>query len=235
LGNTPADFIHNREYWILHEFRRRAHILIPSPPKEDCRLEWLALIQHYGGPTRLLDFTHSFYIATFFALENTSVDAAVWGVALSKLDSAAGVPFGSETRDVRNRKNISDVEAILATGLEGAKEQLGVLHVEPERLNERMAVQQGVFLFPKDVGRPFMANLAAGMQGTADVSEELTVSEFLAQEDRSKGPPCVKVILPHIWRNDILDDLHRMNIDAASLFPGLEGFARSLQRFARWG
>src|SRR4051794_8101362 len=83
LGGTPPGFLGNTEFWILHEFRRRAHILLPSAPAPECHLEWLALIQHYGGPTRLLDFTHSFYVAAFFAVENAVADAAIWGVDLN--------------------------------------------------------------------------------------------------------------------------------------------------------
>jgi hypothetical protein len=46
------------------------------------------LIQHHGGPTRLLDFTHSFYVAAFFALERATEDVAVWAVNLDRLENA---------------------------------------------------------------------------------------------------------------------------------------------------
>src|SRR5438093_2893211 len=49
-------------------------------------LEWLALMQHYGAPTRLLDFTYSFWIALFFAFEEAENDCSV--VALDPSSSA---------------------------------------------------------------------------------------------------------------------------------------------------
>jgi hypothetical protein len=63
---APAGTIWEQEKRILYEFKSRAHYLIQSPPDEGDSLEWLALLQHYGGVTRLLDFTRSFYIASFF-------------------------------------------------------------------------------------------------------------------------------------------------------------------------
>ena len=62
---------------LVHDFRRRAHHYIQSPPSPDEHLEWLALVQHHGGPTRLLDFTKSFYVASFFAVETAHEDACV--------------------------------------------------------------------------------------------------------------------------------------------------------------
>lgn len=54
------------ENQIIEKFKTRAHQFIQSPPGNQDIVEWLSIIQHYGGPTRLLDFTESFYIASFF-------------------------------------------------------------------------------------------------------------------------------------------------------------------------
>jgi hypothetical protein len=61
---------------ILTQFQRRAHQYINSPPALSEPVEWLSIIRHYGGPTRLLDFTYSFFIGAFFAMEVAKTDAA---------------------------------------------------------------------------------------------------------------------------------------------------------------
>src|SRR3972149_6980341 len=40
---------------LLREFRRRLHHYSSHVPKDDAYLEWLAYMQHFGAPTRLLD------------------------------------------------------------------------------------------------------------------------------------------------------------------------------------
>jgi hypothetical protein len=138
-------WLHNREFWILRQFQRRAHILISSPPPVENSLEWLALIQHYGGPTRLLDFTYSFYVAAFFAMEHANSDSAVWAIDLSKIEDKYGHYKEPETIDHVNRKNIAMAEH----SIDVEDTELGIINVEPDRLNERMSIQKGLFLFPK--------------------------------------------------------------------------------------
>src|SRR5437762_2884401 len=52
---------------IVREFQRHAPAYLSRVPSCDDYVEWLALMQHYGAPTRFLDFTKSFWIALFFA------------------------------------------------------------------------------------------------------------------------------------------------------------------------
>src|SRR5262245_47854889 len=65
---------------VLRIFKRKAHLFLDHLPVEEDAFGWLALMQHHGTPTRLLDFTWSPYVAAFFALERATSDAAVWAV-----------------------------------------------------------------------------------------------------------------------------------------------------------
>jgi hypothetical protein len=64
------------EALLVGEFQAKTRMYMnPSdlPPRdEDEKISWLALMQHYGVPTRLLDFTYSPYAAMYFALRNRS-------------------------------------------------------------------------------------------------------------------------------------------------------------------
>ena len=96
----------------------------------------------------------------FFAVENATTDAAIWGINGFMLADAAGAKlgfttFGSEKMVIR--ANAARVEKLLRK----ARPPASVLDVEPERQNERLSIQQGLFVMPCNLDRPFEANLGA--------------------------------------------------------------------------
>ena len=225
----PLPFLFEWEERILRQFQRRAHHYVGDLPRRKERLEWLALIQHYGGPTRLLDFSYSFYIAAFFAMEKPKrrEAAAVWAVNDTLLGERIAAKFESKwppkNADRMNLDHIHFVNEFLARKREP---EPCVIGVAPERMNERLSIQQGLFLVPCDIGTRFEQNLAA----TFGLDPELLRKREAPPWDGKPLPretALLKIRLPQHLHTEGLRDLHAMNVTSASLFPGLDGFARS--------
>lgn len=74
-GRPPYD--DNDDKHTLDFFKRHAAIFLKLTPTNNW--EWLAIAQHYGVPTRLLDWSKNPLIAAFFAVsENIDCDAAIF-------------------------------------------------------------------------------------------------------------------------------------------------------------
>ena len=63
----PGESITDIERGMLLDFRDRAIPFLEQEPKDDW--DWLSIAQHYGLPTRLLDWTKNILVAAFFAAD----------------------------------------------------------------------------------------------------------------------------------------------------------------------
>jgi FRG domain len=215
-----------REIAITREFLRRARHYLPSLPEPEHYLEWLALMQHHGAPTRLLDWTYSPYVAVHFALAHASRYTGAWP-AVWMVDSewcikasvaaslAAYETLGSVVDTLSQREFSYEREKMAARELVSGKLPPSVWPVNPFRLNERLTIQKGIFLAPGDVSKSFSDNLAA-----------------LPGHDSEANVTCFTI--PPSEIDDISRDLYEANITDTTLFPGLDGFAKSLFSTTRY-
>ena len=194
----------DQEERILRIFKRKAHHFLDDAPAADDDFEWLALMQHHGAPTRLLDFTWSPYVAAFFALYRATGDAAVWAFNPAQISRPEALerqrPLFQSTLDPTCKEDFRRYFL---------KEEISFVWVgEPQRMNRRLIAQSGTFAIP----------------GLLNQSMEEILNTYPDPKNT-----LVKFILPSAKIRDRgLRELYRMNITHATLFPDLDGLSRSL-------
>jgi hypothetical protein len=202
----PVDVAEKIANWM---FRRRAHHYLEANQIPQTELEWLALMQHHGAPTRLLDWTRSLYVAAFFASESPSPSpfSAIWALNVGwcyvhairiirdKFSHLSHLTVHDDltTDDIFNEAIISNVAQF-------------IVPLEPARMNPRLGIQRGLFVVPGDVNASIEDNLLA-----------------MANHDTSTHVMKIKILKS--LRRELLEELIRMNITSATLFPGLDGFS----------
>ncbi len=85
------------ERYLTNDFYIKTKQILDKCPDKKNYAAWMSLMQHYGLPTRLLDWSQSPLISVFFATEtyrmNHEIDACVWVLVPRRLNEREG--FGS--------------------------------------------------------------------------------------------------------------------------------------------
>lgn len=124
---------------LLDLFRRTARPFLHHEPKSD--FEWLAIAQHHGAPTRLLDWTQSPFVAAFFAMEKAGTEGrpAVYVLDPPARTAEADTPF-----------TLADVRMYLPPHISPRiQAQRGMFTVHPCPASEYDPPELLVWLFPE--------------------------------------------------------------------------------------
>jgi hypothetical protein len=191
-----------REARSMRVFRRKAHNYLQDRSALQDDLRCLALMQHHGASTRLLDFTKSPFVAAFFALESATDDVAVFALNTPALWNR--VPsFDPEL-------SRSQIDPRLPGNFERyfLGNDLPLLWFgEPSEMDSRLVAQSGLFVVP----------------GVLDQALDTILENYGGSEEL-----LTQFVLPLALREEAMQALYRMNVTYATLFPDLDGLARSV-------
>ncbi len=154
------------ERWMLHEFKRKSHLYLNHNLGINDHFEWLAIMQHHGAPTRLLDFTYSIFVASYFAVIDSNTDAAIWAINrhIVRDNLVDNYNLNYKKREIL-KDEVNNIHIEFANSFINRKYSSGykypstVIPLEPKLLNERLSRQQGLFLMPSNPTVDFIDNL----------------------------------------------------------------------------
>lgn len=224
----------NREYWMLREFKRKFHLYSNDKPKNTNNFEWLAIMQHHGCPTRLVDFSNSLFIALYFAVSNTTTDSAIWCINTNfdffkkKLNDNFNISLSeNHLGDKWNNENIKLCNKHIGNDI--TAEYDFVIDVETKKFNKRSSAQQGLFIMPLNPKVTFKKNLYATYQIPLKTKlKEISYDNYINNSKDYGEYSFLKLVISKSEKYKIMKNLLRMNITSESLFPDLDGFSRSL-------
>lgn len=228
LGGAFAEL----ERHMLRNFRKYAH---RDVVERDSFWHWLAVAQHHGLPTRLLDWTYSPLVALHFAtddLSRMSQDGVVWLVRIPDTHSLLPKPLkaalqeeGSHvfTVEMLSRFELPEVTVTVA-GVSVSSSQFRPTHIKDLADFDKLAKKPfALFLEPPSIDDRIV-NQFALFSVLSDAS--MSFDAWLA------GYPNLvsKVVVRSSLKWEVRDRLDQANVTERVLFPGLDGLSRWLRR-----
>ena len=103
LSRTDLTAYLRAERAVSQRFREHAPIYLSEVERRYLKSHWVQLIvmQHYGVPTRLVDWTKSPWVAAFFAVSSGwDSDGCIYGFRRDRLESILKTRFTSDVEDL---------------------------------------------------------------------------------------------------------------------------------------
>jgi hypothetical protein len=190
-----------RALGLLADFKRYVESRLRNPPPREAELKWVQHAQHYGLPTRLLDWTASGNVALYFACLSLPKTPECDGGVIVLNPKDLNRQSTKEWRIFDAHSDAEIINAYLALGEDEDPKGTDTIAINPVWDSERIACQRGAF--------------------TLHGSKNFTLT-------LDQAPSLVCFRIPRESKGRILDELELAGTDEMSIFPEPEHVCRYL-------
>lgn len=221
------------EWQILETFTREAKQYIQSSEPVTNHLFWLTVAQHYGAPTRFLDWTSNPLVALYFACssgngqDDDKTDGVVW--ILNKANYAEFRNKNSQIK-INCRENIESFLNIVLDykNFSNIDDCMFPIIYQPDMIDRRVSNQASIFML-WGVRKDSLENILPDhniMTINRKINQKNTVTT-----DNTFRDTHMPVYIDADDKVSILNELRTLGVDEKSIYPGLDGIGKYVDRY----
>jgi len=193
----------DRALQLVSDMKRFMGMKLARPPEPEDHLGWMQVAQHYGLPTRLLDWTQNAAVALFFACSSEPQTDGL--IAILNPIELNQIVDPKSPRIFNSERDTAVIRPYLGLGGRINPRGKRTIAINPTWNTERIALQQGCFT----------------LHGSRNFALDKTQASSLLY---------VPILREH--KNSLLNELERVGIGEMFIFPEPEHICSHLRRIA---
>lgn len=229
LFRENHDEIHSSKYFnseidILQDFINEA-LAYNTAVQPDNLVQWTEIAQHYGVPTRFLDWTSNSLVALYFAcIKDDNFDGAIW---VFNIENYYGSHYIKE--NIEKTKNLyATINKLITNDKDSDLPQYPFVFI-PRYIDSRMAAQSSWFMTWGSNRRPLDEMINENDYMQLNLEPKFFAGKRVRENYRSLAF-LFKININSFQKRFILRDLEHIGINAKTLFPGMDGVGKYIER-----
>lgn len=191
-------------------------------------VQWAEYAQHYGLPTRFLDWTNNPLVALFFACrDNDEKDGCVW--MLHEYNYTKSVHKDPENFNA-NYTIGESIKSMMLDDNPDARYKMPIIY-KPTYVDDRMNNQKSIFMAWGSDEKPFEDLVYNRVEHIENVNDD---NGAVITDSRISNAVLFRIIIKANEKHHIVRELDSVGINDMFLFPGLDGIGRYFERKYRF-
>lgn len=187
---------------------------------------WAEYAQHYGTPTRFLDWSNNPLVSLYFACQDEHKDGCVW-----LLHKPNYIRYTDKFGEITNEKEtIGESIKAMMSGENDKIHKMPILY-QPIYVDDRMKAQDGLFMSWGYEKEPLNKQIPNNLVYVQRI-DELGISKQKLVNDNDGI--LFNVRIPKAFKKQLLRSLDVVNINEMTLFPGLDGIGKYVEKKYRF-